>query len=219
MISYDEGVNWEPIASPEKDMYGQPIECSGECSLHFKGITDQLGNQIYSDKNCPGIIIGVGNIGMYLSNDQHEMNTYLSRDGGHQWKEIRKGSYHYSVGDKGGLIVMGKEHGTTDSIIYSWDEGLSFEEVKISNYQIQIKDILIEPTEMALNFVVVGSTKVDELFKNIIIGLDYESLHTRECNGHYKPNSPSSDYELWTMHSSRSSGCIMGRKMTVIRKK
>lgn len=219
MISYNEGGNWETIPAPENDMYGQRIECSGECSLHFKGITDQMGNQIYSSKDSPGIIMGVGNVGMYLSNDQHEMNTYLSRDGGHSWKEIRKGNYHYSVGDKGGLIVMGKEHGTTDTIIYSWDEGKTFEEIKISNYQIQIKDVIIEPTEMALNFIVVGSTKVENDFKNIIIGLDFESLHTRECAGHYKPNSASSDYELWTMHSSRNSGCIMGRKTTIIRKK
>lgn len=80
------------------------------------------------------MIVGVGNVGIYLSNDQHEMNTYISRDGGHEWKEIRKGSYHYSIGDKGGLIVMGKEHGTTDTIIYSWDEGQTFEEIKVSNY-------------------------------------------------------------------------------------
>lgn len=34
---------------------------------------------------------------------------------------------------------------------------------------------------MALNFIVVGSTKVGEEFKNIIIGLDFEGLHKRQC--------------------------------------
>lgn len=71
---------------------------------------------------------------------------------------------------------------------------------------------MVEPTEMALNFIVVGSTKVEEEFKNIIIGLDFEGLHKRECQGHYKPNSPNSDYELWIPHFTRNNGCIMGKK-------
>ena len=36
------------------------------------------------------------------------MNTYLSRDGGLTWAEIKKGPYVYEFGDHGGLIVMSK---------------------------------------------------------------------------------------------------------------
>ena len=36
------------------------------------------------------------------------MNTYLSRDGGLTWAEVKKGPYVYEFGDHGGLIVMAK---------------------------------------------------------------------------------------------------------------
>ncbi len=54
---------------------------------------------------------------------------------------------------------------------------------------------------MSLNFIIVGSVNIDGKFKNIIVGLDFESLHQRECKGHYKPNAVDSDYELWVPHS------------------
>lgn len=37
------------------------------------------------------------------------MNTYLSRDGGLSWVEIKKGSYIYEISNHGGLIVMSKD--------------------------------------------------------------------------------------------------------------
>ena len=49
------------------------------------------------------------------------MNTYLTRDGGHEWFEIRKGSHMYEIGDRGGLIVMGQDDKPINEIHYSWD--------------------------------------------------------------------------------------------------
>ena len=37
------------------------------------------------------------------------INTYLSIDGGYNWKEIAIGSHIYEVSDHGGLIVMAKD--------------------------------------------------------------------------------------------------------------
>lgn len=63
----------------------------GDCSLHLKGDSDLIYSPIYSHKGAVGIIIGVGNVGLYLSDDPEDINTYLSRDGGHTWFEIKKG--------------------------------------------------------------------------------------------------------------------------------
>ena len=41
-----------------------------------------------------------------MNPNKEDARTYLSRDGGHSWLEIRQGSYIYEVGDHGGLIVM-----------------------------------------------------------------------------------------------------------------
>jgi Sortilin, neurotensin receptor 3, len=51
--------------------------------------------------------MAVGNIGKQLERFKVDrMNTYLSRDGGLNWQEVKKGSHIYEVGDHGGLIVM-----------------------------------------------------------------------------------------------------------------
>ena len=124
VISYDRGANWQPLKSPAFDSENKSIECSGECSLHLRGYTDKSSNPIYSNKNAIGIIIGVGNVGIYLSERQNEVNTYFSRDAGQNWLEIKKGSHIYEIGDHGGIIIMADDTNKTDKIIYSWDEGL-----------------------------------------------------------------------------------------------
>ena len=60
----------------------------------------------YSPTSSIGLIIGTGNVGNYLSLNPDEINTYLSRDGGLNWFEIRKGSHIYEMGNHGGIIVM-----------------------------------------------------------------------------------------------------------------
>ena len=64
---------------------------------------------VYSSKNALGLIIATGNVGKYLSTKRDKVNTFLSTDGGHTWREIRKGSHIYEVSDHGGLIVMTKD--------------------------------------------------------------------------------------------------------------
>lgn len=83
------GSTWHSLKAPEVDSKGNSIECSGECSLHLKGRTQSNGNPIYSSEYAPGIIVGTGNTGYYLGQKEKDINTYLSRDGGHTWFEIR----------------------------------------------------------------------------------------------------------------------------------
>jgi len=50
--------------------------------------------------------MATGNVGDFLSFRADEVNTYLSRDAGLSWFEVKKGSYIYELGDHGGLIIM-----------------------------------------------------------------------------------------------------------------
>ena len=77
-----------------------------DCSLHLHSISSSRFGPFYSAENGIGLILGTGNVGDYLSTRQDEVNTYLSRDGGLKWFEIRKGSHIYEIGDHGGLIVL-----------------------------------------------------------------------------------------------------------------
>jgi len=56
-----------------------------------------------------------------------EVNTYLSRDGGLHWDEIKKGSHIYEIGNNGGIIVMAENQHSTMEIFYSFDEGMTWE--------------------------------------------------------------------------------------------
>lgn len=120
-ISFNNGGLWHSLQAPEKTHDGKDISCSGECSLHLKGRTEKTGNPIYTTENSPGLIIATGNTGIYLEDKEKSLNTYLSRDGGHIWYEIRKHSFMYEIGDHGGLIVIARDDALTTSIDFSWD--------------------------------------------------------------------------------------------------
>lgn len=80
------------------------------CSLHLNSYS--TGNRfgpVYSTKNSVGLILGTGNIGKYLTKHADEINTFLSLDGGKTWKEIKKGSHIYDVGDHGGIIIIASD--------------------------------------------------------------------------------------------------------------
>ena len=57
------------------------------------------------------------------------MSTYLSRDGGLNWNEVHNGPYIYELGDHGALIVIAKHMTATQDILYSYNEGKSWQEL------------------------------------------------------------------------------------------
>lgn len=89
------------------------------------------------------------------------VNTYLSRDAGRTWEEIAKGAHIYEFGDSGGVIVMTKHglHTATDTLLYSLDEGLNWEEERFTTGEaVDIYNIRVEPDNQGKKFVIqVGS--------------------------------------------------------------
>ena len=53
--------------------------------------------------------MSTGNVGYHLATRSDDINTYLSRDGGRNWFEVKKGSHIYEIGDHGALIVMAED--------------------------------------------------------------------------------------------------------------
>ena len=111
-ITHNKGGKWELIKSPAEDSDGKKINCyvEEECSLNLQIYSSNgIYAPPYSQETAIGLIIGVGNIGKELERIKADrMNTYLSRDGGINWLEVKKGPYVYEFGDHGGLIVMAK---------------------------------------------------------------------------------------------------------------
>ena len=225
-ITHNKGGKWELIKAPSIDSEGKKINCYLDegCSLHLQIYSsDGLYAPPYSQDSSIGLILAVGNIGTKLDKQVNDkMNTYLSRDGGLNWAEVRKGPYIYELGDHGGLIVMAKHNDPTMEVIYSFNEGNTWHDLQISQTPIDITNIIIEPFSISQEFVIYGSVASsasnpsDGSFtqnKGIIITLDFKNLHEPQCKGADRPGDEASDYELWTPYDGRhgDNKCFLGQ--------
>ena len=171
--------------------------------------------------------MAVGNVGTRLDRSVNEkMNTYLSRDGGMSWSEMKKGAYIYELGDHGGLIVMGKHETATKEILYSYNEGKTWTELEISDVPIEITNIIIEPLSISQQFVVYGTIlqdKEDESTgsRGIVFTVDFKGLHEPQCKGADRAGEEGSDYELWTPYDGRhgDNKCFLGQQVTYVRRR
>lgn len=94
--------------------------------------------------------MAVGSTGYELERKaKAKVNTYLSRDGGLNWQEVKKGSYIYEVGDHGGLIVMARNNEVTKEVIYSFNEGLTWHTLELSDTPFMVTNIIIEPLSVS----------------------------------------------------------------------
>jgi len=173
-VSFNKGGNWQRLKAPSRDINGKKYDCGNYCFLNLHGLTSDYP-PFYSVESAAGIILANGNVGKYLSFNEDDISTYLSRDGGFTWAEVRKGSHIYEIGDHGGLIVIADDQNPTDSVLYSWDEGLQWQEQKISTDKLMVKNIIIEPKGASQNFVVYGEIQKKRRKKG-----------SRCCNGFFE---------------------------------
>ena len=96
-------------------------------------------------------MIGVGNVGEYLT-PMDSGSTFLSTDGGVTWKEIKKGVYMWEYGDQGTILVLVDAVQSTDSILYSLDDGKTWNEFKFIDSPLKINDLATVPTDTARKF-------------------------------------------------------------------
>lgn len=219
LITFNKGGDWRRIPAPERDVDGKRYDCGKYCYLNLYGVSSEYP-PYYSVDSAAGIILANGNVGKYLNHDNEAVATFLSRDGGLNWFEIRKGSHTYEIGDHGALIVIADDQNPTKEIFFSWDEGITFEPFKISEEKFLIKNIIIEPTSTSQHFVVYGESHKKGDTKGIAIGVDFTSLHEPQCRNPDTPGSSDSDYEYWTPNDGRAGReCLMGHKTIYVRRK
>ena len=88
LITFNKGGKWDLIHAPERDSLGKKYDCGEFCYLHLHGIGSRYP-PFYSVEKAVGIVISNGNVGKYLSNNEEELSTFLSRDGGLSWFEVK----------------------------------------------------------------------------------------------------------------------------------
>jgi len=224
LISFNAGGAWSTLKAPEHDASGTPIHCPDGCSLHLHDMTFQDHFvPFYSYDKAVGIIMAAGNVGQRLSYKPVESNTYLSRDGGLTWSEVRKGVHIYEFGNHGAVLVMAEVNQATNMVIYSLDEGKSWKTLHLDTEAFNVTNILIEPTAVSTDFVAFGSRNG----KGVIYRLDFDALDWPPCHKDSEPGHPGSDYETWipsdgTQHAcprGSSCECLLGQKVVYVRRK
>ena len=213
VITFDKGGEWKRVEAPERDSAGKRIVCEDECYLNLHSVTS-IYSPAYSSENAVGLVIGTGNVGKFLSYKEDELNTYLSRDGGLTWTEIKTGEYIYEFGDHGAIILMADSQKATDTLFYSWNEGMTWEKLKLEE-AIEVENIVIEPTATSQKFIVYGEKEG----KGKVVAVDFSTFHEPLCKNPERAGKSDSDYEIWTPNTGNSNSCLMGHKTQYVRRK
>ncbi|XXQ38040.1 VPS10 domain-containing protein [Plasmodiophora brassicae] len=212
VISFDKGGRWSYLQAPQYDAFGQEIHCWGQdhCHLHLHGIVDKYG-PFYSNAAAVGLIMATGTVGTHLNDDAVGMGTYLSRDAGLTWEEVARGSYIYEFGNHGGLIVMAQDAQPTTTVLYTWDQGLTWNEYAFASSPIEVDNVVVAPAGFPqTTFLVYGHDNADA----VVVRLDLAGVHERPCDG--------ADYETWTPSDDRpgkAGECLLGHITTYTRRK
>lgn len=206
MISWDDGGIWQPLTPPSR------YDCSTqECTLNLHSRTDIHGpGAIYSSSGAPGLAMGVGNVGASL-NAYTESDTFLTRDGGHNWIKIQEGEHLYEFGDQGSILVLIRDEGPTNELLYSWDQGETWHFYKFSEEPVRVNTLTTDPKSSTLRFVIIGHSRGSERSQTITT-VDFSETKLRRCVID-KGNDQKSDFERWVpKDDDGDDACLLGKK-------
>ncbi|QSS60294.1 signal sequence binding protein [Histoplasma capsulatum] len=229
MITHNDGAEWTLVRPPDKDSEGRSYACSTKggkptdaCALHLHSYTERADpRDTYSSPSAVGIMIGTGNVGDYLSL-KSKADTFITRDAGITWEEVKKGKYQWEFGDSGSIIVLVTESTPTKTLLYSLDEGRSWKDFEFSEVEMQIQDISTVPSDTSRNFLLwgkeVGQGKKPGL---ATVNIDFSGLKERSKQCVLNEKKPEADdYYLWEpKHPLQPNGCLFGHRAKYHRKR
>ncbi|CAJ0872512.1 7336_t:CDS:10 [Entrophospora sp. SA101] len=212
LISFNDGATWQRIRVESPG-------CLDQCYLNLHGRTTIHGvGNIFSAPSAIGLLMGVGNIGPSLL-PYTECNTYLSRDGGSTWTEVRRGESLYEFGDQGTIMVIVDDEAPTTKILYSWNYGKTWSEYKFSNVPVRVSLLTTNSKSSSMKFILTGHTTPTSArqAQPVVVTIDFSQLEDRKCIL-AKDGSDHDDFELW-WPTSGSNECILGLKTKYWRRK
>lgn len=160
-----------------------------------------------SSVNASGIIYALGNEGEYQKAPGIDTGLYLSRNGGYQWERVLNGSHYFSFNDHASIIVS-IENEQTNSIQYSWDQGLNWQPCNFGDLDFQIQEIVsLTNYPNGLQFLVFGYLSNEE---GIIMSMDFVGNIPRLCEPHV-------DYE--NFRPTLGGQCLLGAARSYERRK
>lgn len=221
MISHNDGGEWRFITPPKVDSEGNPYPCehkTDECTLNLHHFTERAdARHTFASGSAVGLMMGVGNVGVSLTSFS-KGNTFLTTDGGVTWKEVRKGQYFWEYGDQGSIIVIVDRARATDTVIYTLDEGASWQEYKFGERMV-VTDISTVPADNSRRFLLWGK-RDDDTDSFHTVYLDFEGITNQQCILN-KENPSASDFLLWSPWGKSIEGhdlCLFGHERKYYRK-
>ncbi|RKP14721.1 hypothetical protein BJ684DRAFT_1825, partial [Piptocephalis cylindrospora] len=241
-MTHDNGANWFPLTPPERDSRGRLYPgCNQKgpgCQLHLHSYTELVdAENIFSASSAKGLLVGVGNVGASLGSlssitPSDSLATFLTRDAGKSWKEVRKGAFHHEIGDHGALLILAPMHEPTDKVLYSIDGGKQFEEFYITapGEKVSVNLLTTESNSTSRRFLLLGQVVMEgrEVApgeqRHLVIRLDFSGVSERRC--HLDPDLPGTDdFEVWSPSSNLDASdgtdetCLLGKVSTYWRKR
>ena len=224
MITHNDGAQWAPLQAPKKNKDGKDYDCDvenvEECSLHLHGYTEREDpRNTFSSPSAIGLMLGVGNVGKYLTR-KAKGDLFITSDGGVNWRMAMKGNYIWDYGDQGSIIVIVKEREVTNKVHYTRDEGSSWIDYEFSEENMVIIAITTVPSDTSRNFLLWGKNPNDN-DKIVTINLDFTGLTDRRCElSLHDLSSKKADYYLWKpKHPLQNDDCLFGQETEYLRKK
>lgn len=142
------------------------------------------------------------------------MSVFLSLDAGLSWKTISNGSYVFSMGDHGGLIVLARNDIGTKGVTISWNSGLTWKFIPINKNRLRISNIIPERDGRGLVFIIQGHLTSN--MEGFVATIDFTHVHPRKCN--FSSQLIYSDYEEW-ISAPNIHKCQNGVKLKYLRRK
>ncbi|KAL9621009.1 MAG: hypothetical protein Q9160_004527 [Pyrenula sp. 1 TL-2023] len=221
-ITHNDGGEWALVAPPDKDAEGRSFGCSGnngkatdKCSLHLHSFTERsIKSATFGSPSAVGLMIGVGNVGEYLTmKDDESTYTFITSNGGISWKAVMKGAYMWEYGDRGSIIVIVKQSRPTKVAYYSLDEGDSWTEYQFSDVDMQIDAISTVPSDSSMNFLLWGGDIGAGGKPGIAtVNIDFTGHPDRQekCEVN-EDGDETKDYYLWEpKHPLQDDNCLFG---------
>ncbi|KAL5489710.1 VPS10_1 [Sanghuangporus weigelae] len=216
LISRNDGGSWKSLSPPQKDSADREYVCAtsvaSDCVLHLHAFSERSNwRSSVTVASRPDLLISVGNVGEVLA-PYRQSDTFLSRDAGLTWSEIRKGTHVWALGDGGSLLVMAPDAATTDRVVYSTDEGLTWHEFKFKGMdRIRVRSIITTPNESSRRFVLFAYYP-HSMDASVVVQLDFSFLTKKRCTlNEEKPDE--SDFELWSP-AGQDGSCLFGQRST-----
>ncbi|SCZ93735.1 BZ3500_MvSof-1268-A1-R1_Chr6-3g08852 [Microbotryum saponariae] len=215
-ITHNDGGRWKPLIPPTVDALGRSYECStASCALHVHGYTERKDPRAtYSSPSATGLMLAVGNVGQSLA-AYSDSDTFLTRDGGFTWEEVRKDAHVWEFGDQGSILVLANDEDPTDHVAYTLNEGISWQEYNFGE-KVRIRSIVTVPMDTSRKFILFG-IKPNAPDSSVAIHLDFSSVTNVKCKLDLA-NPNSDDFELWSPSESRDEQCLFGKQTRYYRR-